>query len=914
MRRENGSRRKTPPKTKEDKEMKTDTIQTRKWITKCLWALLTFCLVLTGVFFIAPIEAEAAVGGTFTMDNVTYMVLSESGEEGTVTVSGSTVSEQGAVTIPSSVTNGSVTYTVTAIGANAFYGNTYITAIELPNTLTTIGANAFNGCTGITKVEIPASVTSIGANAFANCSALDEVRVYSKTVNVGATAFPSTVEAWYVYSGSTAETYAQNNSEGLTKIASLYDVTFNYNYGTAGSFTVKPLAVGETLRLPRDFSTIATRKGHTIVSLTCNDGNTYNNGIANVLANTVAMIEGGLTFTVNWEANTYTVTLDPNGGDYEATTVEVTFGPKVPSVSNHYPYRAGYTFDGYYKNATGPTGVQYYDSDMNPTEYGWAIDHDDTLYARWTPNTYSVSYDLDGGTHEECVDFTATYGESYTLLPDTVPTKEEYTFDHWAYSYAMDGYIVEMDDEMIGQEAPFEFDEDLTFVAVWKERSPVRFEISKGAKEQEYFLNASYVHFGGTLYYDNGEKEYLIVYEEEIAGFSTAAIQKEPVTATVTKQGCTDTFTYTVGYDYANCAHTWVQNYAHEVQCQHCETRVLLLGNSKEYDGEPMVAELKVLNGEFDTSSLTIAYGTEDGQPPSGLGVHNALVMIGDGYIQNTLSIYSYYTAEFYFEDLNGEYVIDESMTARKQSLGYTDRMFNTPFGFVQQSYEPIPIEPDGSTVLKLYYDREVANVTLYPNGGAFENGESVQIQVKYGTPFWDAVQGVEIPERDRLSYKFLGWTLDGILITEDDERTMSLNGVELFASWQERVVVGIEIPEDKLVQWYSKLSTEKFREFEAFIRYADNSTEPITVTENMLTGFDLSVLTPLDEYCTATVNYKTFSADFTYYVRNISQIEYYVKLDEGYYESDVLDYYEGQTITLMDDDAFERVGYTFCS
>lgn len=892
--------------------MKTDTIQTRKGITRCLMALLTFCLVLTGVFFIAPIEAEAAVGGTFTVDNITYMVLSESGEEGTVTVSGSTVSEQGAVTIPNSVTNGSVTYTVTAIGASAFYGNTYVTAIELPNTLTTVGANAFNGCTGITKVEIPASVTSIGVNAFANCSALDEVRVYSKTVNVGATAFPSTVEAWYVYDGSTAETYAQNNSEGLTKIASLYDVTFNYNYGTAGSFTVKPLAVGETLRLPRDFSTIATRKGHTIVSLTCNDGNTYNNGIANVLANTVAMIEGGLTFTVNWEANTYTVTLDPNGGDYEATTVEVTFGPKVPYVSNHYPYRAGYTFNGYYKNATGPTGVQYYDSDMNPTEYGWVIDHDDTLYARWTPNSYSVTYDLDGGTHEECVDFTATYGESYTLLPDTVPTKEGYTFDHWAYSYAMDGYIVTMDDEMIGREAPFEFDESLTFTAVWKERSPVRFEISKGAKEQEYFLNTSYVHFGGTLYYDNGEKEYLIVYEEEIAGFSTAAIQKEPVTATVTKQGCTDTFTYTVGYDYANCAHTWVQNYAHEVQCQHCETRVLLLGNSKEYDGEPMVAELKVLNGEFDTSSLTIAYGTEDGQPPSGLGVHNALVMIGDGYIQNTLSIYSYYTAEFYFEDLNGEYVIDESMTARKQSLGYTDQMFNTPFGFVQQSYEPIPIEPDGSTVLKLYYDRAAANLTLYPNGGAFENGESVQIQVKYGTPFWDAVQGVEIPERDRLSYKFLGWTLDGILITEDDERTISLNDVELFASWQERVVTGIEIPKDKLVQWYSKLSTEKFREFEAFIRYADNSTEPITVTENMLTGFDLSVLTPLDEYCTATVNYKTFSAPFTYYVRNISQIEYYVKLDEGYYESDVLDYYEGQTITLMSDDAFERVGYTF--
>ena len=89
--------------------MKTDTMRNKGWITASILSLLTFCLVLTGIFFIAPIEAEAAVGGTFTVDNITYMVLSESGEEGTVTVSGSTVSEQGAVTIPNSVTNGSVT-------------------------------------------------------------------------------------------------------------------------------------------------------------------------------------------------------------------------------------------------------------------------------------------------------------------------------------------------------------------------------------------------------------------------------------------------------------------------------------------------------------------------------------------------------------------------------------------------------------------------------------------------------------------------------------------------------------------------------------------------------------------------------------------------------------------------------------
>ena len=49
--------------------MKTDTIQSRKWITKCFMALLTFCLVLTGIFFIAPIEAEAATLPSIYFDN-----------------------------------------------------------------------------------------------------------------------------------------------------------------------------------------------------------------------------------------------------------------------------------------------------------------------------------------------------------------------------------------------------------------------------------------------------------------------------------------------------------------------------------------------------------------------------------------------------------------------------------------------------------------------------------------------------------------------------------------------------------------------------------------------------------------------------------------------------------------------------
>lgn len=49
----------------------------------------------------------------------------------------------GALTIPSTVTNGGKTYTVTAIGPNAFLSCYYLTSVQLPTTLDSIGKGAF---------------------------------------------------------------------------------------------------------------------------------------------------------------------------------------------------------------------------------------------------------------------------------------------------------------------------------------------------------------------------------------------------------------------------------------------------------------------------------------------------------------------------------------------------------------------------------------------------------------------------------------------------------------------------------------------------------------------------------------------------------------------------------------------------
>ena len=217
-------------------------------------ALLTFCLVLTGVFFIVPIEAEAAVGDEFTVGGIEYRVLTETEENYTVEVSDAYYAGSNVV-IPETVSYNSTTYTVKAIGDSSFY-NTSITSVRIPNTVTEIKNYAFQATRGLTELIIPDSVTKIGESAFykasglrsitlsqniteiardtfnqctnlesviipANvktvkqgaffgCSSLETISVLSTNVTLETGSIPTTVATVYGYEGSTAQTYCTN--------------------------------------------------------------------------------------------------------------------------------------------------------------------------------------------------------------------------------------------------------------------------------------------------------------------------------------------------------------------------------------------------------------------------------------------------------------------------------------------------------------------------------------------------------------------------------------------------------------------------------------------------------------------------------------------------------------------------------
>lgn len=81
-------------------------------------------------------------------------------------------------------------YAVTAVGDNAFSGNTKMTSISIPDTVTKIGNNAFKGCTKLKKVTVPKNVTEIGNNAFYNCKKVSKLTIKGSSLEkIGNAAF-----------------------------------------------------------------------------------------------------------------------------------------------------------------------------------------------------------------------------------------------------------------------------------------------------------------------------------------------------------------------------------------------------------------------------------------------------------------------------------------------------------------------------------------------------------------------------------------------------------------------------------------------------------------------------------------------------------------------------------------------------
>lgn len=120
----------------------------------------------------------------------------------------------------------------------------------------------------------------------------------------------------------------------------------------------------------------------------------------------------------------YTISYNANGGSGAPSNQTKWYGTNL-TLSSTKPTRTGYSFNKWNTNSGG-TGTSY-NSGATYTANAAA-----TLYAQWTANTYTVSYNANGGTGAPG-NQTKTYGVDLTLS-STKPTRTNYNFLGWGMS------------------------------------------------------------------------------------------------------------------------------------------------------------------------------------------------------------------------------------------------------------------------------------------------------------------------------------------------------------------------------------------------------------------------------------------------------------------------------------------------
>ena len=105
---------------------------------------------------LVTITAQAAKGDIFTIDNLTYTVLTEnaSTKKGTVSVKAASTTIEGHVDIPATVINDGITYTVNSLESGAFYNCSEMTSVSIPKTITKTTSNYYFVGTKVSKVYI----------------------------------------------------------------------------------------------------------------------------------------------------------------------------------------------------------------------------------------------------------------------------------------------------------------------------------------------------------------------------------------------------------------------------------------------------------------------------------------------------------------------------------------------------------------------------------------------------------------------------------------------------------------------------------------------------------------------------------------------------------------------------------------
>ena len=179
-------------------------------------------------------------------------------------------------------------YPVTELGSSAFYQNSSVKSVILPDGLELIGSFAFFRCYGITEMKIPDSVKTINAQAFNDCKSLktidlgEGIQVIKDRAFYGCEAlesitFPSslTTLAYNVFSGCKAlteitipATITSLDTDMFTHCTGLKSVVIEEGVTTIPEYTFYNCNQLTTVTLPASVATVERAAFHSCTSIT----------------------------------------------------------------------------------------------------------------------------------------------------------------------------------------------------------------------------------------------------------------------------------------------------------------------------------------------------------------------------------------------------------------------------------------------------------------------------------------------------------------------------------------------------------------------------------------------------------------------------------------------------------------------
>jgi uncharacterized repeat protein (TIGR02543 family) len=290
------------------------------------------------------------------------------------------------------------------------YYNTNTASANLPSTVTFI-------------TETEANAASI--SSWTKAGWRDDTTVGSLEYNYGDLASAACGSNFYsVYTRDLTISYNGNGSTSGSTASQTDEQQYNSG-GTSVSTSTFNLSNSGFTKTGSTFSKWA--EGST-------SGTQYDPGDTYSFAPAVGTTTVTKTMYAIWTVDEYPVSFNrncPTGGSGGQTdSVNATYGNAMPTISTTAPTCAGYTFKGWYDNQTYSSGTQYYTA-AGASARTYNKTTGTTLYGGWDPTTYTVSFNVNGGSGGQSANVSATYGSAMPTISTTKPTRTGFTFMGW---------------------------------------------------------------------------------------------------------------------------------------------------------------------------------------------------------------------------------------------------------------------------------------------------------------------------------------------------------------------------------------------------------------------------------------------------------------------------------------------------